>query len=319
MGAGIKAWLQGNLSVTDPVGALVDEAIARAEAKERLVQEERLRPAPGVPVAVQHQTVDVSIPTTRPTPERGGGVLTWSYCVTTVPARLHTLLPRTLASLATGGFDEPRLVVDSCDDPAPYRATWPRLPVTCRGPANSPVRTAGNWVLALYEIYLRNPSADRYAVFQDDLVTAPGLRAYLEKVPYPLDGRCYLNLYTFPANQELCPKDKQGNPRVGWYESNQLGRGAVALVFSQEAVEELLSSRYLARRPKDPNRGHKAVDGGIVEAMKKVGFKEMVHNPGLVQHTGVVSSMGNRPHQQCPSFPGEGFDLTTLLTTSRAA
>jgi hypothetical protein len=142
-------------------------------------------------------------------------------------------------------------------------------------------------------------------------VCVRGLRLYLDHAPYPGDG--YLNLYTFPSNQQLCPKDNEGNPAVGWYESNQMGRGAVALVFSQEAVEELLSSRYMFQRPKCPRRGHKAIDGGVVSALKEVGFKEMVHNPGLVQHTGVVSSMGNRPHEQCPSFPGEEFDLRTLL------
>jgi hypothetical protein len=45
----------------------------------------------------------------------------------------------------------------------------------------------------------------------------------------------------------------------------------------------------------------------------------MVHHPSLVQHTGDVSAMGNRPHQKASSFPGEEYDALTLLEASHAA
>jgi hypothetical protein len=144
-------------------------------------------------------------------------------------------------------------------------------------------------------------------------VTARNLKAYLEAVPYT--PGTYQNLYLFPQNQALAPKGKDGRPVTGWYESNQMGRGAVALVFDREAALTLLSSRHLLERPTDRFRGHRAIDGGVVTALKKAGWKELVHYPSLVQHTGRHSSMGNRPHLEAGSFPGETFDLLALLET----
>lgn len=217
----------------------------------------------------------------------------WSYGVTTVPERIgNGLLQQTLESLKLAGFPSPHIFIDG-------QGEVPGYEVTCR---TSKVRAYGNWMLAAWELYVRCPSADRYAVFQDDLVTYRNLRQYLEQAPYPEKG--YLNLYTFRQNEKA---------KRGWYESNQLGKGAVALVFSNEALRTLLAQQYIVDRPLNPNRGHKAIDGGIVSAYKLVGWKEYVHNPSLVQHTGDVSAIGNSKHEKAPSFRGEDFDATVLL------
>lgn len=229
----------------------------------------------------------------------------WAYGVTTVPSRRDDLLPRTLISLREAGFDNPRLFVDGCDEPHSWKREF-GLEVTNRYPK---IRTFGNWILGLAELYIREPSFDRYALFQDDLVTYKNLRAYLESLPFP--ERTYWNLYTFPSNQKLCP---DGGKHEGWYKSNQLGRGAVALVFSREGVKTLLQARTnIIDRPEDVHRGHRAVDGGVVEAMRKAGYTELVHNPSLVQHTGDHSSMGNRPHKKANSFRGEAYDAREMI------
>lgn len=224
--------------------------------------------------------------------------LKWAYGVTTVPSRFGELLPKTLASLEKAGFDQPRLFIDGCkeiptDLSSKYQVTnrWPTL------------RTHGNWVLSMYELFIRSPRADRYAIFQDDFVTYPHLREYLDACEFPEHG--YWNLYTFPQNQK---------ETKGWYLSNQLGKGAVALVFSNEGVRTLLCQRHLLERPMDSTRGHRSVDGGIVTAMKREGWKEWVHNPSLVQHTGLISSMGNRRQELSPSFQGEDWDPRQLLS-----
>src|SRR5688572_13834079 len=96
----------------------------------------------------------------------------WAYGVTTVPKRRRDLLPRTLGSLAAGGFAAPWLFVDGCDELPGWRAEFVApgraAGVTCRYPL---VRAYANWGLALGELWLRDPHADRYAVFQDDFVT----------------------------------------------------------------------------------------------------------------------------------------------------
>lgn len=61
-------------------------------------------------------------------------------------------------------------------------------------------------------------------------------------------------------------------------------------------------------------RGHRSIDGGIVTALAEAGWKEWVHNPSLVQHTGLVSSMRSKPHPRATSFRGEGFDAMELVS-----
>lgn len=253
----------------------------------------------------------------------------WACGVTTHPKRRDDLLPRTLESLKAAGFEAVRLFVDGATN---REALWWEerfnLPVTARFPA---LRVAGNWVLALYELYYRDPSAERFVVFQDDLVVCRNLRRYLERLTYP-DGPVnkntppgYWNLYASPSEQNTVAPDFKG-----FALSNQNGRGALALVFSRQAVITLLSSDHLAQRPCDEHRGWRIIDGGIMDSMRKAGWKEYVHHPSLVQHTGKVGTFskhnsatvetidGLREHRwpdvyDMTDFPGEQFDALELL------
>lgn len=261
----------------------------------------------------------------------------WQYGVTTVPARVGNELPKTLESLKIAGFDAPRLFVDGCEDPYPMFKHF-GLPITSR---SDPVLTAGNWVLSLYELWARNALADRYAIFQDDLVACVGMREYLESCHYPEKG--YWNLYTVPMNQVLAPKNDAKGTVDGWFLSNQLGKGALALVFDGPAVRNLLGQEYLVDRflTRDPDpymrkrlvdSGHsneeaeamsrrcdRKIDGGIVDAMKRRGWAEWCHSPSLVDHTGDESTMNNKHrvggngYGRAESFRGEGWDARTLV------
>lgn len=241
--------------------------------------------------------------------------LRWAYAVTTIPLRRRDLLPRTLASLAAAGFDRPHLFVDGDRDGKSWSAEF-GCPVTCRDAPN--VRTAGHWVLSLYELYCRDPAADRYLVSQDDAAFVRDLRTYLDRCPYP--ERSWLNLYTTRENLYV------GNGVAGWHEAAELkdgvvyhgrrqqcGRGAVALVFDRPAVVALLGSPHLAARPQDCDWGHRRIDGGVSQAMNQMGFREFVHQPSLVQHTGAVSSIGNGGGKESAAFPGETWSALSLL------
>lgn len=248
----------------------------------------------------------------------------WAYGVTTVPGRKDDLLPRTLNSLVAAGFDRPRLFIDGAtyNDQVSYQAKFAHLDITTRYPR---IRTYGNWILGIAELYVREPDADRYVMFQDDIVCYKNLRAYLEQTPFPPNG--YFNLYTFMENEKAI----EGQP-TGWVESMPLlngrdyhgkrqqgGRGAVALVFTRHAVLTLLTHQHIVVRPQDQHMGWRRVDGAIVETMNQAGFREYVHNPSLVQHTGDISSMGNRPHRKALSFRGEDFDALELLKEAPVA
>jgi len=253
-------------------------------------------------------------------PNNGSEITTWSYGVTTVNSRISDTLPATLRSLSRSGFGNPTLFIDGpdigVDKHSKFLDEFGHLDRVARG---RNIKTVGNWWLSFWELYARNPHADRYALFQDDLAAVNNLREYLEKIPYPDSG--YLNLYTFPLNmtRELLP-DKT---KAGFYKSNQLGKGAVGLVFDQNAAQMLLRSSYMVNYMKRRKtverhglkwpRGCIALDGAIVEAMKLVKISEYVHNPSLLKHTGIKSSMGNNRHAQARSFPGEDFDAMNLV------
>lgn len=165
-----------------------------------------------------------------------------------------------------------------------------------------------NWWLAAHELYGRSPTADFYAIFQDDVIFVRGLREYLENVHWPGPG--YLNLYTFPSNQEL------RRARKGFFRSNQRGLGALALVFNNDAMRKLLLAPHMIEKfvpkPGKESRAFKAIDGGIVESFKAMGMNEWVHTPSLCQHIGQTSTLNNwNPDSAC--FPGEQFDARGLL------
>lgn len=207
--------------------------------------------------------------------------MNWSVGVTTVPERFDVLLPGTLASLKEAGFDELRLFIDG--QKADFAHRFAAYPCTERYPRVGPF---GNWWLSLLELYIREPHADRYALFQDDIQAARGLRMYLEKCEYPAgpDNPGYWNLLTLRSN------DKATKAGPGWHVSNQLGRGAAGLVFNNFAVQLILQSPHIVDRVQDPVRGWRAIDGGVVDAMRKAGGKEYVHNPTLVKHVGKEST-----------------------------
>jgi len=163
-------------------------------------------------------------------------------------------------------------------------------------------------MLGMWELYVRDPEADRYAMFQDDVLCVANLRKYLEGSPYPEKG--YLNLLTHKENEQWT----HGKP--GWCEALQRGLGAAGLVFDREAIQTVLSSSHLVRKPATAGshkiRAWKKLDGGVLEAMRQAGYKEYVHNPSLLQHCGLESTLGNTGGHYTTtirSFPGNTFDV----------
>jgi hypothetical protein len=238
----------------------------------------------------------------------------WSYGITAVPERINyprcTLFDRTLRSLKVNGFDKPRIFLDGALGLTALDGSEHLVPEDICVRGKHKIKAFGNWALAIFELYIREPRADRYAVFQDDIVVGKNLRAYLESIPFPEKG--YWNLYTAPSNDGLVP-DSYGKDYVGFYPSNQFGRGALALVFNREGVLELLSSRKFLEWPLRAKNPTSNLDGAIITALSSKGFKEYVHTPGLVLHTGLgKSSIGGEQQPLTTQFRGEDFDLMTL-------
>jgi hypothetical protein len=234
----------------------------------------------------------------------------WSYGVITTPLRRETLLPRTLRSLRLAGFDDPLLSVDNYTG-EDYSQFGLRMTTH-----NKRVDNFANWYLTAVQVYLENPFADLYAVFEDDFVMSAGAREYLECSCKSEEE--YYSLFTDPRNAARCSKTHQG-----WFVADQLGRGAVGLVFNRKPFMTLLSDVGMLIHPTnkdidDPRRGvprgKEYVDGMIVTIMKRHSIIEMCHRPSIVQHVGTTSSRpgaGSFPPSQC--FNGEGYDLRALI------
>jgi hypothetical protein len=160
-------------------------------------------------------------------------------------------------------------------------------------------------------LYIRKPDADLYCVFQDDVVCCANLRQYLDQYDYPL--KAYWNLYTCPRNYRYCYVDQ-----LGWYKSDQRGMGALALVFDRDTLTTLVRQPLLVNKVQDKHRGHRSIDGVVIDSLKAIGYVELVHNPSLVQHLDTESTLAGNPRgRQADTFPGEGFDALSLLLDNR--
>lgn len=241
----------------------------------------------------------------------------WAYGITTIPGR-EILLLQSIASLSRAGFTNPDLYIDGCSNQKAVEFEEKfKLRVSARNPS---VRPYSHWVLSLWEIYARNPHCDRYAIFQDDIIACASLREYLTYCPYPENG--YWNLYTASENYGVCPRKagpqglpNSGIPVEGWYSPTLAwkGIGALGLVFDKKALLNILQAKNIVEKPQEPHRGWKKIDGAVYTALDQHRYKEYVHNPSLLQHTGMESSMGSDPNKSSPCFRSETWSPLSLI------
>lgn len=226
----------------------------------------------------------------------------WSYGITTVPTRIVKGTFRlSIDSLRAAGFDKPRIFVDGDTNQGWLNGQY-RLEYTIHEP---PFKAYANWLLAILELYLREPRADRYVVFQDDIMVVKNLRQFLDASEYPKKG--YWNLITYPCNIDRSPsKDYRG-----WYKSDQMGRGGQGLVFTREALAVLFSHKLILDHPHEHN-GPRSIDGAVSRIFRDRGWVEYVHAPGLLGHREGPSIIGVRTQPEIP-FIGEDFDALSLI------
>lgn len=214
--------------------------------------------------------------------------MNWAYGITTVPERVSNLLPQTIASLAAAGFDRPVLFVDG------HIPSYDDLEVVCH-PRVGQLR---NWMHGLFYLF-STKDADRYAIFEDDVLACRQLREYLDRCP---PNKVYWNLITLDENRAYT------NDVPGWHESNQLGRSACGLVFDRSTVDCLLRMERFVR---GPGNGETMSDAVVIATLKSLGYKELVHYPSLLQHVGLESTLGNSIGG-ASAFVDEDFDLLSL-------
>jgi hypothetical protein len=214
-------------------------------------------------------------------PQGGDRRLSWAVAVMTAPRRPPTLAAM-LASLRAAGFD----VVHVFAEPgASIPAGWPDVPVTQNPRRLGHLR---NFVTAAESLLNRHPESDCYAVFEDDIAAARGLRQWCDGQFWP-GGHGVVSLYTCRVFAD---------DRPGWQTLN-LGRyrtfGSLAFVFRGEELRAFLADPGVVRHI---DRGHPSADAVLGEWALKRGIGIAYHTPSLVQHEGFVSST-TRPASGC--------------------
>jgi hypothetical protein len=231
--------------------------------------------------------------------------------VTTCPARLSTLLPETIRAVRAAGFD-PDIYADGLLSQEQKAGIQVLLSEQAKVHDGHNVQPFSHWYRSVLTMFMQHPWSQWYVVFQDDLTCPKTLLQYILNSKLP--PKAYFNLFTFMENEQVAAESS-----TGWIEAYktkkgvQFGRGGVCLMFRHDALTALLSQQHMLMRRLNYKRGNTSLDGAIVEAMTQAGYREYIHNPSLVQHTGHVSSMGNKQHEQAKTYPGDDFDLMTLL------
>jgi glycosyltransferase involved in cell wall biosynthesis len=199
---------------------------------------------------------------------------TWAVGVLTAPRDPPTL-GATLESLNEAGFDEIHFFAepDSMIPPACLR-----FPLVRHGKRQGPLR---NFCFAARYLLEVHPDVDCYALFEDDISAASGLRCFCEQEFWPGDHGI-VSLYTSRVYSD---------DRPGWQTLN-LGRyrtfGALALVFRGSTLREMLADPDVRRHV---SSGHPGADAVVGEWALKRGIGIAYHTPSLVQHTGEKSSV----------------------------
>ena len=216
-----------------------------------------------------------------PVPARrcGKTVHDWAVAVTTAPRRLATL-ERCVESLAAAGWPEPTLFVDGeMEIPGQLGG----LPICHRRPS---VGAFPNYFLSMAELFMREPHADAYLLLQDDAVFPPvsAVRDYLESMLWPGSKGSIVSLYCGAEYTRDTPGWHRCEDRWVW--------GAVAFVFSRQALKQLLTSKRVLRHRQLPDdKGLSRIDVLIGYVANKKGIPIYYPSPSLVQHIGTISTI----------------------------
>ncbi len=202
--------------------------------------------------------------------------IVWAVGVLTAPRKRPTL-EATLFDLKRAGFADVQLFAEpGADIPAGFQ----HLPVTRQGRA---LGVFGNTVTALSALYLSQPQAEAFALFQDDISVAEGLRAWCNRELWP-SGQGLVSLFTMK---------EQSGTATGWQVA-QRGMfrtfGALGFIFRRDVLLAFLSDHRVWLHRQSRRHGS---DAAIGEWATRTGHGIAYHTPSLLQHRGETSAAGH--------------------------
>ncbi len=199
---------------------------------------------------------------------------TWASAMLTAP-RTNSRIETSLFSLRRAGFENIRVFAEP-NTPIPTDVDSALVTRRSRRHGNML-----NFYACLSTLLEETPGADAYAVFQDDIVAAIGLRQWCEEQFWPL-GNGIVSLFT--------PKIHAMNTS-GWRVISpgvQRVCGAQAIVFRKDILQLFLSDPHVLRELQLRSFSDDAVIGGWLQ---RTGQGIAYHTPSLVQHVGEISSI----------------------------
>lgn len=204
-----------------------------------------------------------------------GEIKKWAVGIITAPRVEHTLY-RTVQSLKAAGWDKGHVF----SEPNNYLTTIPEYHIVQRV---SKLGIFGNWMLGLYELFIRNIDADAYLMIQDDIIVSPGTKKYLEESLWFNEDPHITCLF--------CPNAIDNDENFGWRTSNSFSGGPTAIVMSHETVQtiitDILPLRFYAIQK---SKKSSFDDLGIFHLMSRKGYKVYYPKPSLCDHIGHIST-----------------------------
>ena len=189
-------------------------------------------------------------------------------------------IEETLDSLGKAGFDDIHIFAEPN---AWIPDSHPGTKVTQR---DQRLGNFLNFYSCLSTLLTDHPQAEAFAVLQDDIQLATGLKQWLDEQLWPLDNGI-VSLFT--------PRLHSG-PSAGWRIVSpgfQRVCGAQALVFRRELLEKFLSDARVLHSLRLRRQCDDAVLGGW---LSREGLGIAYHTPSPVQHVGETSSLFANGH-----------------------
>jgi hypothetical protein len=168
-----------------------------------------------------------------------------------------------------------------------------------------------NWLCGLFSLIAIRPKTDYFLMLEDDVSLCKNLEYYLEGLIPQIGKFAALSIYT--------PRRYARN--YGRYVHNECHGiqtwGSQALVFGRhEAVRFLSSPEVLLHRSYGDNYQGRDISNARKDAIiglwaDRENLPLYFHSPSLVQHTGLISSLGNESHESL--YVGSDFDAMQLV------
>jgi len=199
----------------------------------------------------------------------------WAVGVTIAPRRYPTIT-KSIKALESAGwgtgiiFAEPGSYID-CGPNWPYVHRFKQTGIF------------GNWILGLYELFIRNIDADAFFMIQDDIVVAPGTRNYLENSLWFTEQPHLVSLFG--------PNAIDKDPSNGWRSVSNYHGGPNSIIMSHETVQEILSSLIPLRYYGVQSQKKTSFDDlGVFILMSQNNWPVFYPKPSLGDHIGHQST-----------------------------